>query len=635
MTDQPPATNHGDTLNPRDAELAVLAAAWWQPDLTTTLPVAANDFYSPIHEALWHTLTNLHNEGLTPDGIVVLQRLPRQMRSAANQTILDVVAGPSIPANAPIHAQAVHDANTRRTILSRLDRARQLALALDHPIDGTLAYLAETAAGTDPSEARQAAHDRAVNERATRLRIDRDARNLLATEQHPDTQEPDAGTLAQILARPPEPPHRVEGLIPSDASTLLVAQRKTGKTTLLLNYTRCLLSGEHFLGQFPVRPLHPHSAVAFLNFEVSAAQLARWAHDIGINPDRLYLENLRGRRNPLAHPTDRAALAERLQAHHTEALIVDPFGRAYTGLSQNDPGEVGAWLTDLDLFTRTEVGATDLILATHAGWNAERSRGASALEDWPDSIITLTRDDNDNRFIRAMGRDVELDEDRLLYDPATRWLSVTGDGSRKQAADNKELDHAAELVADIVEDAPGITAAELERRLRTKLKEAGEGMRKGHASKAAARAEHLGYIHCQGGRNGLAKHYFEGPQTAPEPSPETGRGGSRNDPPNPPTLPGEGNDDLTTGNSNPPRPSPTLPMGTVEPSPPDYRKAGRVPGRANTTTQCATCGTTMKILFTGQTTHPGCEPRDTKPAPPQNTRDEPDWLHDPDLEPPF
>ncbi len=82
----------------------------------------------------------------------------------------------------------------------------------------------------------------------------------------------DAGTLSEVLARPAQPPSRVDGLIPADASTEIVAQRKTGKTTLMLNLARALLTGEDFLGRFPVRPLQ--GQVAFLNYEVSAGQLA-------------------------------------------------------------------------------------------------------------------------------------------------------------------------------------------------------------------------------------------------------------------------------------------------------------------------------------------------------------------------
>ena len=54
------------------------------------------------------------------------------------------------------------------------------------------------------------------------------------------------------------------------------------------------------------------------------------------------LVNLRGRRNLLATEDGRAELVELIRGHEGEVLIVDPFGRAYTGKSQNDAGEVGA-----------------------------------------------------------------------------------------------------------------------------------------------------------------------------------------------------------------------------------------------------------------------------------------------------
>ena len=127
----------------------------------------------------------------------------------------------------------------------------------------------------------------------------------------------------------------------------------------------------------------------FLNYEVSAGQLARWLDEIGVPEDRLFQVNLRGRRNPVANDQDKTALARLLLGHEVEALAVDPFGRAYTGASQNDPGEVAAWFVELDQFVRNQVGAKDLFLSAHAGWNGERTRGASSLEDWADSIITI------------------------------------------------------------------------------------------------------------------------------------------------------------------------------------------------------------------------------------------------------
>ena len=304
---------------------------------------------------------------------------------------------------------------------------------------------------------------RDVEREAYGLRVRDAARVKVTAEKAGPLPELDAGTLAAMLARPAEPPHRVGGLIPSEGGTLVVAQRKTGKTTLTLNLARCLLTGEDFLARFPVRPVTGN--VAVLNYEVSGSQLARWAHEAGVPEDRLLIVNLRGRRNPLAYPEDRARLAELLAKHDVESLFVDPFGRAYTGQSQNDPGEVGAWLAELDRFARGEANAVDVVLSTHAGWNGERTRGASSLEDWADSVVTLTRDPDDEtlRFLRAEGRDVEIEEDRLAFDPTTRRLTLTGKGSRKQAAANRQ---AAELLPQVVEyvrEHPDCSQAAIER----------------------------------------------------------------------------------------------------------------------------------------------------------------------------
>lgn len=291
--------------------------------------------------------------------------------------------------------------------------------------------------------------DALVVDELRKLRARARARELFDAERAPKGEPFDAGTLADILARPAEPQARVEGLIPWAASALIVAQRKAGKTTLTLNLARCLLTGEPFLGSLAVRPVNTGARVALLNYEVTGAQLARWAEDAGVPVDRLFLVNLRGRRNPLTHPADRDALAALLREQRVESLIVDPFGRAYSGASQNDAGEVGSWLVGLDQFARSEVGALDVILTAHAGWNGERTRGSSALEDWADVIVTMTRDDDTgDRFLRATGRDVELDEDRIDFNPATRTLTLSGAGSRKTSAAGRRD---AETVAAILD----------------------------------------------------------------------------------------------------------------------------------------------------------------------------------------
>ena len=149
------------------------------------------------------------------------------------------------------------------------------------------------------------------------------SRTIRVAAERAGTSPPfDAGLLDDVLARPLEPPYRIEDVLPSDAGLLVVAQRKTGKTTLELNLARSLITGDKFLGRFAVRPVKDR--VAILNYEVSAGQLARWANEAGVPKDRLYLVNLRGRRNPLHHPEDRKRLAELLIENEVESVIVDP-----------------------------------------------------------------------------------------------------------------------------------------------------------------------------------------------------------------------------------------------------------------------------------------------------------------------
>jgi hypothetical protein len=58
------------------------------------------------------------------------------------------------------------------------------------------------------------------------LRVIEAARATVAAERGGDVPPFDAGLLVDILARPAEPPHRVDGLLPSEGGLLIVAQRK-------------------------------------------------------------------------------------------------------------------------------------------------------------------------------------------------------------------------------------------------------------------------------------------------------------------------------------------------------------------------------------------------------------------------
>lgn len=347
--------------------------------------------------------------------------------------------------------------------------------------------------------------------------------------------------------------------------------RKTGKTTFVLNLARSLLTGEYLLGRFAVRPVM--GIVALLNYEVSAGQIARWADEVKVDPDRLYLVNLRGRRNPLAHTDDREQLAADLRGRGVETLIVDPFGRAYTGASQNDAGEVGAFLSDLDRFARGEVGAVDLVVTAHAGWAGERTRGSSALEDWADSIVTLVRDADDEsiRYLKATGRDVEVEEDRLTFDPSTRLLQLSGSGSRKVAKDERKVAELSQFAVRAAGLHPGAGVAELESAI--KQMDDAPTFRNGEVSKAAKFAATRGFMRIQGGGPGKKSLHFAAGEVENTPTHPTHPNPSQpipgEDPLTPPTPPYRGGVGVGGSGTTQQKPShPQLPTGdTGEASP--------------------------------------------------------------------
>jgi len=359
------------------------------------------------------------------------------------------------------------------------------------------------------------AFNRSVAEEAHKLRVRQEAARIVRVEALGLQEPPDVASLAELLTRPVEDRWRVEGLLPAGGRLLWSAQRKTGKTTATGNLFRALLTGEPFLDRFEVTKLD--GRIVVLNYEVTGAQYAAWMADIGVPEDRLYVVNLRGRRNLLADEEGRAELVEIVRACGGQVLTVDPFGRAYTGKSQNDTAEVTPWLVRLDEVAE-RAGCSEVVLTAHAGWDGERTRGSSALEDWPDSIVTMTRDpDTDQRFIKAEGRDVQLDEDRLDYDGASRRLSVSGAGSRKQVRAVEHVEHLAQAVRDVVAKDPGINVAGL----RSALRDRDEHLQREDASKAARLAEERGWVRRERGPRNAWQHFPGQPSRV---VPESSRG---------------------------------------------------------------------------------------------------------------
>lgn len=341
----------------------------------------------------------------------------------------------------------------------------------------------------DLSPAQDRARHIAVQQRLQQLQVADEAREIHEAGRRPERTPWDAGTLADQLKKPEPPAGRIEGLMPWEASTEVVAQRKTGKTTLALNMAHSFLTGDPFLGEFPVVPVE--GRIALLNHEVSGWQIARWAEQRGIPDDRLFLVNLRGASNPFRDPASLADLGALLRQQNTETVIVDPFGRAFSGDNQNDAGQVQGWLVQLDEFARGMAGARDVVLTVHAGWDGSRARGSSALEDWADSLIYLTRNTNTGaRHMRADGRDVEMPERELLLDEHTKTLTLgalKNPGRKDRPRDDLMAAISAELAA-LPEGHKGLTSSAIRREV---------GGKSDHISEALRALVSLGFVNQQ------------------------------------------------------------------------------------------------------------------------------------------
>jgi hypothetical protein len=111
-------------------------------------------------------------------------------------------------------------------------------------------------------------------------------------------------------------------------------------------------------------------------------------------------------------------------------------------LGLDEQHEAGRFLVALDALL-DEARIPEALIIQHMGHTNERARGDSRLRDWPDAEWRLVRrdekDEASDRFIVAYGRDVEVPESQLVFNPATRHLTIE-DGSRHEARTREALD---------------------------------------------------------------------------------------------------------------------------------------------------------------------------------------------------
>lgn len=224
----------------------------------------------------------------------------------------------------------------------------------------------------------------------------------------------------------PEVSYRVNHLMPEGANTLLIGRDKAGKTTLMGNLMRSLVSGEHFMDNYAVWPLDPDQTIVMFNYEVGHDQLLRWLVDMGLEDygEQVIPVTLRGRRVDLSSDFVTEQIIRFLQDNNAAVWIPDPFARAFGG-DENINSEVSAWLEHLDEI-KERAGVSELVMTTHSGKTAESgARGASRLQDWPDAIWKLAVGRSGSRLFSAYGRDVEVEPaEELVWKAQDRRMVI-------------------------------------------------------------------------------------------------------------------------------------------------------------------------------------------------------------------
>lgn len=362
--------------------------------------------------------------------------------------------------------------------------------------------------GSTPDSSDPDGLEGAIEYQMRKMRVSREASRRLDDEDRPPVVVPPAKGLTALLAEPDTPvSYLIEDVAPVGGRVILSAQYKAGKTTIVGNLIRSLADGDPFLGRFAVTA---RARVALIDTEMSENTLRRWLADQGIGNTAAVVDvaALRGKVSSLNLLDDRCRgrWATRLRDQGCEHLILDCLRPVLDALGLEENHDAGRFLVAFDALL-DEAGIEGATLIQHMGHANERSRGDSRLQDWPDAIWRLVRETEEPdsaRFFSAYGRDVDLPEGRLGYDPATRRVTYAP-GSRADTKTEAALTAVIPLLAAAKDDGLSTNA----------ILEQATGDHPHRAVRGAlARGIKLGLISVSDGPHGAKLHHIASPCAA-------------------------------------------------------------------------------------------------------------------------
>lgn len=258
--------------------------------------------------------------------------------------------------------------------------------------------------------------------------------------------------LAQLDDTPIE--YRIPDILTDQGNVLISAYRKAGKTSLILDLIKSLTTGADFLGGLSCDPLD--GPVVYVNLELFQSMLRKYALDIGIklSNDSFLIQDYRGRASKflLADDEWRDDYAYELRAIQASALIIDPISPllAMNGVDSNDNDMSRVVLEQLGEVA-TLAGMKHLFVVDHTGHvEKNRSRGASAKEDWADMLWNIKHDPGQPegspyRILDVIGRGVQGSQRYAMQDKKLRLATPDTAPKNGQSKPTKEGEILSEL----------------------------------------------------------------------------------------------------------------------------------------------------------------------------------------------
>lgn len=251
-----------------------------------------------------------------------------------------------------------------------------------------------------------------IVEEAKQFRIDRDK---------PDFEEPDLFDGFDFLEQDDNPVgYKIQDLWPSGGNVLFAAPAKFGKSTIMMNMVRSLLTGEAFLAAFDCEAMPSDESLLLIDLEMNPDRVrAELRAHVATLPEEtrriLKVACLRGQAKQfdITDAEVRAYWVKHCRENNVTTFILDPLAPllGLLNIDENDNSMVNRFFQQLDEFKK-EAGIRDMIVVHHCGHMADyRPRGASRFNDWPDALwgakLTDPNDPvNTTRTFHARGRDV-------------------------------------------------------------------------------------------------------------------------------------------------------------------------------------------------------------------------------------